>query len=204
VHHLLPLYGRQQRRFLRAYIALARLTRLPLLGGLVKAAANSYARRQHGGYALSLGEAEQIVDLAGSVSLGPCSCRSVFHNCPQPVMTELVVGAGSEVYSGVKQDFRPISKEEARTVLRQCHEQGLVHSMMACQQRFYAICNCCRCCCVPLRLKRDYGIEFALVRDKSVVAAFRHQQMEAYNANQEDLPGHQDGAALRRAARPGA
>lgn len=32
-----------------------------------------------------------------------------------------------------------------------------------------AICNCCPCCCVPLRLRKDYGIKGALVRDASLL-----------------------------------
>lgn len=180
MHHILPFYGRYQPRFLRAYIILARLTRIPLLGRLVRWLANSYARKQHGSYFLTLAEAEQIVDASGYVALGPCGCRQVFKNCSRPVMAEVVVGAGREVYSAVKDGhFRRISQEEAKEMLRQCHRQGMMHTAMHCQGLFYTICNCCTCCCVPYRLRHNYGIEYAVIRNKNIVADYRSQQLPA-------------------------
>jgi len=38
---------------------------------------------------------------------------------------------------------------------------------------FYAICNCCRCCCVPLRLRRDYKLRNTWVRGKGVLGVAR-------------------------------
>ena len=177
MHHLLPLYGRYQPRLLRLYIRLARLTKVPLLGGLVRRLANSYARRQHGGYYLTLADAEAIIDASGYVAIGPCACRQVFKNCQRPVMAEVVVGFGRQVYSKTKgQQFQPISKEEAKEALRRCHRQGMMHTAMHCQGHYYTICSCCTCCCVPYRLKHDYGIEYAIVRNKNIVADFKEQQ----------------------------
>lgn len=177
MHHLLPFYGRHQSGFLRAYIFLARLTRVPLLGRLVRWAANIYARKQHGGYFLTLGDAEKIVDASGYVAMGPCSCRQVFANCQRPIMAEVVVGFGREVYSEVKgQQFRPVSREEAKEMLRQCHRQGMMHTSMHCQGLYYTICSCCTCCCVPYRLKHDYGIEYAITRNKNIVVDYQKQQ----------------------------
>ena len=175
---MLPFYGRHQRKFLRLYIFLARLTYIPLLGRLVRWAANSYGRNKHGGYFITLGEAEQIIDASNNIALGPCSCRQVFHNCTRPIMTEIVVGIGREVYSKTNtKEFRQVSKEEAKEVMRQCHQRGMAHTIMHCQGLFYAICNCCTCCCVPLRLRRNYGIEYAIVRNRNVVANFQKQQL---------------------------
>jgi hypothetical protein len=47
--------------------------------------------------------------------------------------------------------------------------------MMQCRGHYYAICNCCRCCCVPYRLKQDYGVDYAIIRDKNIVMSFAHQ-----------------------------
>ena len=178
MHHTLPFYGRYQRQFLKLYIYLARLTRIPVLGRLVRWVANSYGRNRHGGYFITLEEAEQIIDASNNVALGPCGCRQVFHNCSHPIMTEIVVGTGREVYSKIKnKGFRQVSKEEAKEVMQQCHSKGMMHTVMQYQGLFYAICNCCSCCCVPTRLKINYGIEFALVRRKSIVADFGKQQL---------------------------
>ena len=178
MHHALPFYGQHQHKFLRFYICMAKLTRIPLVGRLVRWVANSYAKRGHHGYFLTLEQAEQIIDASKSVGLKPCSCRQVFHNCDAPVMAEILIGTGVEVFSRIKPDeFHEVSKEEAKNILRQCHQKHMIHTIMRCQENFYAICNCCTCCCVPTRLRRNYKIEYALVRNKNVVEDFRRQQL---------------------------
>jgi hypothetical protein len=178
MHHSLRLYGQHQHRLIHIYISLARLARIPLIGGVVRWVANTYAVHGHSGYSLTLSEAEQIVDIAKSVSLGPCSCRREFHNCDQPVMSEIVLGNGSsEVYATRAKEFHSITKEEAKRVLRQAHDRRLTQSIMRCGDHFYAICSCCNCCCVPMRLRHQFGIGLALVRNTRVVQDFQHQQL---------------------------
>jgi len=75
------------------------------------------------------------------------------------------------------QDYQEISKEKAREILRQCHERGLIHTIIKCREDYYAICNCCSCCCVPLRLSRQYGIGNALTRSDDIVGKFREHQL---------------------------
>lgn len=170
MHHSLNLYGRYQPQFLRLYMALARLTRVPVVGGVVKVAANAYARREHRAYALTLAEAEKLIESTDRLALGPCRCRQLHHGCDAPVMAEILVGEGVDAFlrHGAN-GFRRINREEARHVLRQCHEKKLVHAVVRCREHYYAICNCCSCCCVPMRLKQQYGIGLALVRGASVV-----------------------------------
>ena len=74
-------------------------------------------------------------------------------------------------------DYREITKDEAKEVIRESHRRGLVHSIIKCRDDFYAICNCCTCCCVPLRLKKQYGIGNALVRHPDVVGLFRRSAL---------------------------
>jgi hypothetical protein len=178
MHHTLRLYGQHQHRLIHLYINMAGLTKIPLIGRLVRWVANTYAVHGHSGYYLTLQEAEQIVDIAKSVSLGPCSCRKEFHNCSQPVISEIVLGNGSsEVYASRVKEFRKISKEEAKVILRKGRQQRLTQSIMRCGDHFYAICSCCNCCCVPLRLRQQYGIGKALVRNLNVVQDFQRQQL---------------------------
>ena len=176
MHHTLGLYGKHQHGIIHTYIALARLTRIPLVGSAVRWVANAYGRLGHSGYSLSLQEAERIVDLAKSVAIGPCSCREEFHNCINPVMSEIVLSSGSsKVYADRKDEFRPVSKEEAKNILRQARKNNLVQSIMRCGENYYAICSCCTCCCVPLRLRNKFGIGRALVRNPQVVEDFQRQ-----------------------------
>ncbi|MEN8614136.1 ferredoxin-like protein [Dehalogenimonas sp. THU2] len=178
MHHSLPFYGRYQNRFLKAYMTLAPFTRLPLLGKLVRRLANNYARSQHGGFALNSGEAAAIVDASDWVAIGECACRKVFHNCDNPIEAEIVVGFGREVYSDAEHNFREVSKDEAKALLLRCKDANLMSIMMQCRGHYYAICNCCHCCCVPYRLKRRYGIEYAIIRDENIVESFKHQMSE--------------------------
>ncbi len=178
MHHSLSFYGRYQRQFLRLYMSLAKLTRVPVLGGWVRGVANVYGRRGHNGYLLTLAEAEEIVDASGELALGPCTCRQVYHSCDAPVMGEILIGDGVEALLRSKAGgLRRVTREEAKEVLRLCHAKRLTHAIVRCRERYYAICNCCSCCCVPTRLRREYGIEYALVRDKSVVEAYRTQKL---------------------------
>jgi hypothetical protein len=178
MHHTLGLYGRHQHRLLHVYMAAARLTGIPLFGRIARLVANTYGKHGHSGYFLKLSEAEEIVDIAGSVSLGPCSCRAEFHNCDYPVMSEIVLGNGSsEVYASRKKEFRQISKSEAKEILSQAHKNHLTQSIMRCGNHFYAICNCCSCCCVPSRLRQEFNIGHSLVRNPHVVEDFRRMQI---------------------------
>jgi hypothetical protein len=178
MHHALRLYGQHQHRLIHLYLSLARLTRIPLIGRLVRWTANTYAVHGHSGYYLTLSEAEQIVDIARNVSLGPCSCRKEFHNCDHSVMSEIVLGNGSsEVYATRVKEFRQLSKEEAKEMLRQAHRERLTQSIMRCGDHFYAICSCCNCCCVPTRLRQQYGVGQALVRNANVVQDFLNQRL---------------------------
>jgi len=178
MHHSLRLYGKHQHRLLHLYISLAGWSRIPVIGWVVRGVANTYARFGHSGYYLALSEAEKIVDLSESVALGPCSCRQEFHNCSHTIMSEIVLSQGSrDVYSSRQKEFRPITKEAAKAVLRQAQSEKLTHSIMRCGKNFYAICNCCSCCCVPTRLRSKYGIGLALVKNPQVVADFEHRRL---------------------------
>jgi hypothetical protein len=179
MHHSLRLYGQNQHRLIHLYLDLAKLTRFPVFGPIVRWVANMYARMGHSGYYLTLNEAEQIVDVADNISLGPCSCRDEFKNCQNPVMSEIVLGKGGrEVYARRAKEFRTINAEEAKKVLRDAHARHLTQSIMRCGNHFYAICNCCECCCVPHRLKSQFSVGRALVRNRKVVEDFRKQKLK--------------------------
>lgn len=178
MHHTLRFYGQHQHRLIHLYIYLANVTRIPLIGRAARWVANTYAVHGHSGYYLTLPEAEQIIDIAKGVSLGPCSCRREFHNCNHPVMSEIVLGnSSSEIYASRQKEFRLISKDEAKQILRRAHQQRLAQSIMRCGDHFYAICSCCSCCCVPTRLRQQFGVGKALVRNLNVVRDFQDQQL---------------------------
>ena len=170
MHHSLKLYSRYRELFLRYYIFQAKWTKIPLIGRLVRKVANSYGKRVSAAYLLTLHEAKRIVDSSDGLALGPCTCRAVFKNCDNPINTEIMVGLNRNIFMEERpHDYREITKQEAKDILEQCHQSGLVHTIVRCKRDFYAICNCCSCCCVPLRLNKKYGIGNALVRSENIV-----------------------------------
>jgi len=81
-----------------------------------------------------------------------CPCRSVRPNPCEPLDVCLVIGEpfASFVAEHHPQRSRWLSPDEAVDILRAEHERGHVHHAFfkdAMLGRFYAICNCCSCCC---------------------------------------------------------
>ncbi len=156
----------------------ARWSKIPVAGRLVRKVANVYAKKASSAYLLTLAEANEIVDESKGVALGPCTCRAVFSNCDNPLNTEIMVGLNRDIFIKERpQDYREITKQDAKDTLEQCHQRGLVHTILRCRQDFYAICNCCSCCCVPMRLKKEYGIGGALTRRDDITQMFKAGQL---------------------------
>ena len=178
MHHSLRIYSRYRELFLRYYVFQARWTRIPLVGSLVRRVANLYGKKGSAAHLLTLEEASEIVDSSDRLALGPCTCRAVFKNCDNSINSEIMVGLGRNVFIEQRpHDYREITKEEAKEILRKCHSNGLLHTIIKCREDFYAICNCCSCCCVPFRLSKEYGISNALVRNGNIVEEVKQRQI---------------------------
>ena len=89
-----------------------------------------------------------------------------------------MVGLGENIFTEEHpHDYHEITKEQAKDILQKCHSKGLIHTIIKCRNDFYAICNCCSCCCVPYRLNKEYGIGNALVRKTNIVEEFKSHQL---------------------------
>jgi len=118
------------------------------------------------------------VDLAKSVFVAPCS-RKVYHNCDNPAACEIVLGdSASEIFASREDQIHEISRGETKELLRLAHARHLTQSIMHCGDHYYAICSCCSCCCVPTRLKQNFGIGRALERNPNVVRDFAQQLLD--------------------------
>ncbi len=88
-----------------------------------------------------------------------CPCRANQASPCLPLDVCLIIG---EPFASLVIDHHPgrahwISQGEAETILREEHARGHVHHAFfkdAMLGRFYAICNCCRCCCGAMRASR--------------------------------------------------
>ncbi len=170
------LHGRFRPSSLRVYLLYAKLTRIPLLGHVIHLIADNYFLHGHSGYFLNYNEAKAIVKKAKIIALSPCSCRQINKKCDTPVMTELLIASGGGLPVAAEgNDLKLISVAEALDILDICHQKKLIPTIQKCHGTYYAICNCCDCCCVPLILLRKYNIKSALLRDKTVIEAIKNE-----------------------------
>lgn len=89
-----------------------------------------------------------------------CPCRLAREDHCTPVDVCLIVGDpfASFIMEHQPQKSRLITSGEAMDILRAEHERGHVHHAFfkdAMLNRFYAICNCCSCCCGAFQAHRN-------------------------------------------------
>jgi Pyruvate/2-oxoacid:ferredoxin oxidoreductase delta subunit len=85
-----------------------------------------------------------------------CACRHARKNPCRPTQVCMVVGEPfvDFVLEHNPRSSRRLTREEALELLAAEHRRGHVHSAWfkdAMLGRFYAICNCCKCCCAGIR-----------------------------------------------------
>jgi hypothetical protein len=132
----------------------------------------------HRAYLLTPAEAAELVNIAGGVAVASCDCRRAYKKCDHPVNAEILLGPTRHIMLEVMpKDSHEISREEAGEILRENQRRGLIFTIVKCRKDFYAICSCCSCCCVPLRLSKQYGIGEALVRHKDIMKEYREFQL---------------------------
>lgn len=95
------------------------------------------------------------------VVLMECPCRRARENPCQPTQVCMVVGDGGFVLDHRPDAARRVSQQEALELLQAEHARGHVHTAYfkdACNEQFYAICNCCTCCCGGLEAMVEHSV----------------------------------------------
>ncbi|MGD2174880.1 MAG: 4Fe-4S binding protein [Candidatus Brocadiaceae bacterium] len=108
-----------------------------------------------------------VLDGPPDVAVQECYCRHARREPCQPTQVCMAIGQPfvDFVLEHHPRTSRRLSQTEALQLLAAEHERGHVHSAWfkdALMDRFYAICNCCPCCCA--------GIE-AMVRHETPMMA---------------------------------
>jgi hypothetical protein len=174
MHHTLRFYNLNRQGILRFYMFFAAGTRIPLFGRLIRKVANAYGKSQHHAYLLTAAEADKLLPLAGGIAAAPCTCRNLYKKCHHPRDNEILLAPSKHILTEtMPHDAQEISREKAREILQDSQRRGLILTILKCREDFYAICSCCSCCCVPLRLSKRYDIGEALVRHKDIVKEFK-------------------------------
>jgi len=93
-----------------------------------------------------------------SIVVIDCACRSVKKNPCQPVNVCMMVGEPYATFAlehAKTLNPRRLTQQEAVELLETCHKKGHVHNAYfkdALGDQFYAICNCCKCCCAGIEV----------------------------------------------------
>ncbi len=93
------------------------------------------------------------------IALLDCPCRASAKNPCLPLDVCIIIGDPmvSMILEHHPNKTRLITQDEAVDVLKECDERGHVHHAFfkdAILNRFYAICNCCSCCCGAMQAQR--------------------------------------------------
>ena len=92
-----------------------------------------------------------------------CSCRLARKNPCQPTQVCMVMGKifVDFILEHHPKTSRPIDQKEALELIEAEHERGHIQTAWfksAMLNRFYAICNCCKCCCGGIDAMVNHGI----------------------------------------------
>jgi ferredoxin len=103
--------------------------------------------------------------LAGppDVAVYECGCRHAHAQPCQPTQVCMVIGQPfvDFILEHHPRSSRRLTQAEALELLRAEHQRGHLHCAWfkdAMMNRFYAICNCCKCCCGGVEAMTKYGI----------------------------------------------
>ncbi len=97
------------------------------------------------------------------VAVYECSCRHARPGHCEPTQVCMIIGQPfvDFVLEHNPRSSRRLTQNEALALLEAEHGRGHVHSAWfkdACLDRFYVICNCCKCCCGGIEAMTRYGI----------------------------------------------
>ena len=90
-----------------------------------------------------------MIENADKIAVVRCPCRLSVKACDADVETCVQFNRGA--YYNIKRGTgREIEKEEARRIIRESEEAGLVHTVETKADMGNVLCNCCTCCCAIL------------------------------------------------------
>lgn len=102
-----------------------------------------------------------LIDKSQSFLVNECICKKerglLGKPCDRPLEVCLALAPVPGVFDK-SPTGRVITRDEAYRLLKQTEEAGLVHLTNNLQNGQLFICNCCKCCCGPLRAINELGI----------------------------------------------
>ena len=118
-----------------------------------------------------------VLDNPESIAVGVCACRAA---SPKPCLPPgkqdvcLFIGDPYASFIGEKNPlFRKITQEKAVKVIEDAHKRGDVHCAYFKKDvgnKFFAICNCCDCCCLGIKMWNMLGGMVPIIAPSGYVA----------------------------------
>jgi Fe-S-cluster-containing hydrogenase component 2 len=132
-----------------------------------------------------------VLDSSPEVAVFECPCRHAREYPCQPTQVCMVIG---QPFVDLLLDHHPktsrrISQQEALELLEAEHRRGHLHSAWfkeVCFERFFAICNCCKCCCGGIDVMVNRGIP--MMASSGYVAEVDDQRCEGCGSCQDACP----------------
>lgn len=135
-----------------------------------------------------------VLDHPLDIVVMECPCRKASAHPCSPSMVCMIIGKPFTdfILEHHPQSSKRLSRKEALDLLEEVHRQGCVHSAYfkdTCLDRFYVICNCCKCCCVGIEAMTQFGVPsisasgyLALVNKKACINCGSCQKACPFNA----------------------
>ena len=94
------------------------------------------------------------------ITVGPCICQKALGKRKGTYWKDMFVLYGAEAYKRADSEYRDLSPEEAKSLLRELHQEGLVPAFYACMRSkgwAYVLCSCEKEICFPFRAHQAAG-----------------------------------------------
>ena len=96
----------------------------------------------------------RLIEGARSWGVNDCICKKSRaiegHRCDKPMEVCLAFAPIERAFDN-SNGMRPLTREAALAILKMAEEAGLVHMTSNMKSGHVYVCNCCKCCCHPLR-----------------------------------------------------
>ncbi len=135
----------------------------------------------------------QYIDSADAIAVGHCYCHHEAYllgkeACDAPEFRCMNFGPGA-LYTSERGITRLIGKEEARKIVEECAEKGLVHMGSNTSKYLEFLCNCCICHCGMLQSLSKIG-EPNLTANSGYIAEVDGERCEGCGSCVEICPIH--------------
>ena len=123
------------------------------------------------------------------IALTDCACRVHYGRCDKPTRVCLLFDETAE-QAVAMEGADLVSPQEAEKTIQVADEAGLVHmTLYASQERPFAICNCCSCCCHDLQLLIHHERTDLTLRSDYVAATDEEKCVECGRCTERCLFG---------------